>query len=744
MLRAFGFKRDTTISDDDAAPLILQQAHDFELALQAMDYLLDDRTDEGLVLISGESDSTIKTLANGVIHFLEATLGFEPEVMRKAGEVLGKAETLSARDRTKSQRMKLKTSKNFPPGTEYAVCYAEATLLNALVMLLSESMIESAKALLKLRRAYQTLDELLGLVKDFDRKKKMQGRGVLPLKNESTPSLSSSASSYSTDVPFNLSDDMLKDARLVGMADKVQHMRISRLNGSHIGNTPASERLRVTVGYNSEKVCELEGTDSLEHHYPVNPNSEMSTIDEYIITGTNLCFGILQLVLSLIPPAIGKVLSVVGFKGSRENGLKMIWESVQGRNIHGCIGLLALLVFYDGPFQFTDADFDIPDLFNNEHTLGTNLTNEESGLDLKKTKSLRIMRTESRAFQGLGKPTLLHPGKKLEDALLYARALFPHSALWLLQEARMLASRGRLEESLQLMDSIERDVKMVQVEALLVFDRVMVLMFLHKYERAAQDIPKLLSLNAWSPGLYTYIAASCYVELYRMCKAGLIEDEETLARKDEFAKKAQELLLKVTGLVKSGKKTMPFDKFLLRKMGEYQENVRRYKVDLIDAIGTSPTHELMYFWNGYNRMPEKDLRLAQVLLDYSVSDHSAIPEHENHSMIRSLLQAITLRRLGNIDEGLAILDKKVIKNIIVLQPNVRKEPYKYIHHTEDPWLYPTAMYERALFVWKQIGVDGLETSKEWLVYAQGYADDYELSTRVSMKIKAATDRLEAL
>lgn len=38
--------------------------------------------------------------------------------------------------------------------------FAESTLLNALLMLLTENngMVESAKALFKLRRAYQTLD----------------------------------------------------------------------------------------------------------------------------------------------------------------------------------------------------------------------------------------------------------------------------------------------------------------------------------------------------------------------------------------------------------------------------------------------------------------------------------------------------------------------------------------------------------------------------------------------------------
>lgn len=724
MLRALGFKREIALTDDKAAPIILQQAHDFEVALQAMDFLLDDRTDEGLHLISGDTDSTIKVLANGVIHFLEATLGFEPEVMRKAGEVLGRAETLSSRDRTKYQRIQLRSSRNFPPGTEYAVANAEATLLHALVMLLSESMIESAKALLKLRRAYQLLDELLLLIREYERRKNLNG----PV-NASSVSVDSTVSgSTFSDIPFSLSEDMLQDAKLIGIAADVAKMRTSRLNGSHIGNTPAGDRLRASVGLDSERVQEVDGAVV---------NSELGTIDEYIISGTNLCFGILQLVLSLLPPAVGKVLSVAGFRGSRENGLKMIWASVQGRNIHGCIGLLGLLVFYDGPFQFTDADFDIPDSFATSNSLAKNLSNDK-GLSLEKVRSLKIMRTQSAAFQGTGKPTLLHPGKKLDDALLYARALFPNSALWLSQEARMLAARGRLEESLEMMDSIERDVKMVQVEALLVFDRVMVLMFLHRYERAAKEIPRLIELNAWSPGLYTYIAGSCYLELYRMCKLGLV-DEETAKRCDEFAEKANRLMMKVPGLVKKAGKNMPFDNFLLRKHAENMKNMKKYGVSFVDAVGTSPTHELMYFWNGYNRMHEADLKLGQTLLDYTISPQAQFKEEENHGLARKLLQSITLRRLGAIEQGMELLDD-VLQHVIVIQGST----HKYIRHTEDPWLYPTAMYEKALFIWKLEGVEGLDQSRDWLAYSQAYADDYELSTRVSMKIKAASDRLNSL
>lgn len=84
------------------------------------------------------------------------------------------------------------------------------------------------------------------------------------------------------------------------------------------------------------------------------------------------------------------------------------------------------------------------------------------------------------------------------------------------------------------------------------------------------------------------------------------------------------------------------------------------------------------------------------------------------------------------------MDEKVLPKFFSIQNG----KVKYIKKTEDPWAYPTALYERALFTWKLEGMDGLPESKEWLLRAQGYADDYELSTRVGMKIKAAIDRVD--
>lgn len=758
------------LSQEERTKLILKQAHDFEVALQAMDYVLDDRAEEGLQLLrenenTDGTDQTINVLARGVIEFLEATLGFEAEEMKKASATLAKAEQLSLKSRQNVQKMELRSSSLYPPGTVYAVTYTESCLLHALLMLFSESMMEAAKALLKLRKAYSMLQEIFEAIKKAEKTKKTQLSGFEDA-NESQTSFSTADSPFaSVDIPYKLSPLEQEDHDLLEYAEQIHHMRMKRLCGAHIGNSPAINRLRNELGLGAMKNLPQE---EIKEYTAIFDDADLSqaTIDEFIHSGVNLCFGILQVVLSLIPPAIGAVLSIVGFHGSREEGLRLIWRATRQRNVHGCIGLLGLMFYYDGPFQFTDDDFDIPAFSS------LSISNTPSSTSLAKTRSRRSsslaqlkkndtsdISTSSRKKEtsesqsqlqknstrnssfmegDLDGPTLLHPGKILEGALLKSRALFPNSALWLLNEARMLSGKGRLEEAVNLLDSIDvESIQMRQVKSLLVFDRAITLSHLHRYDRAAEDLLSLINISDWSHAFYTYFAGCCYLENWRMCELGVLESDKS----DYYKKRATELIFGAPKLL--GKKTfksknLPLDRFMLRKVEQFKSMQNDLGViDPLDAIATSPVHEISYFYNGYNRMTKKGLELSsKMLTEYR---NPAIKcKDEDQELIKDFLISLTLRRLDQLEEGCRLMDEKVLPKFFTFENG----KVRYTKKTDDPWLYPASLYERALFTWKLDGMDGLPESREWLLRAQGYADDYELSTRIGMKINAAIDRVE--
>lgn len=789
MLRALGFKSSPSLSQDEINAKIANQALQLEKALKAMDYVLDDRAQEAFKMLDDHDNIAISQLAYGVVQFLEATLGFEPETMKKASQTLSKAESMAWKEKTDAEKNNVKSSQIYPPGTEFAVAYAESNLLNALLMLLSENFMEGAKALLKLRRAYQTLDSISKhLNTPLD-------ASSSSLANLDSYTLCSNHGTDFVDLPLPLTEQEIKDKKIIDQLDQTYHMRLDRINGNHIGNPPVSDSLRTDLGFNDKNSIKPSSNDVLKFGNP-----QVASVDEYIHSGVNLCFGILQVVLSLIPQGIGKVLSVVGFKGSREAGLQMVWNAAQERNIHGGIGLLALLVFYDGPFQFTDVDFDIPTADELEAANKKFKHSQESTDALEKIKTNASSKSvtkkellqdkitlERMATLGNGE-TLLHPGEKLVKVLLHSRALFPHSNLWLLQESRMLASRGRLHEAVELMDTAKPS-QMKQVDALLGFDRCMILVFLHHFDRAAKDFLDLIKINSYSHALYTWFAAGCYLEAYRMCLTNNIPEDSDVdpSKIEEYAKLAEKNMHnapKLIGQKKFLSKIPPFEKLIARKYKELNDTqAANPKIAFIDCVQTSLIHELAYFWNGYNRMSTQCLELSIKLLAYSASTptknnlsgvsstsiassiskkssstsiesispislsldnkdtgltYAKVFESKEQRMIRVTLQCLALRRLGYIKEGMQIFDKVVISNIV--QPDG-----KLTKLNENPYLYPTALYERALFTWKINGADGLSECMRWLKDSQVYGgDDYELSTRVTMKTKAAIDRLEDL
>ncbi|KAI5967540.1 IML2 [Candida margitis] len=802
---------------------ILKQVHDFETALKAMDYLLDDRTDEGTSLLKKEAQTAqqdnspraVFPLALGVMEFIEATLGFEPEVMAKAHKTLSEAENASSNNSKYNTRYQLATSTIYPPGTEFQVTLAESTLLNALLMLLKENngVVESAKALFKLRKAYQILDSVHKRIQESE---PVFNKNLAKLRKKATTSgagktdgvfLNNNNQSISTvDLPgfessSNSSSSLPQDIKLMKDLEKIFLMRKARIEGSNLGNTEqinlfedsnssvtlakqtipgpsdsqdngsdddefedAMDHLAVSdapnsfVGSGAQSILSSVDTSPSSHGTGSDTYLHVSTTDEFIHSGVQLCFGILQVVLSLIPPAIGAVLSIVGFKGNRNIGLQLLWRTaITSRNVHGELALLFLLVFYDGPVQFVDTGFRLPESKsdNNVISLSNKLTVSEEELG-----------------QIMDNPQLY-----TNQLLRSARQHFPHNALWILQEGRMLAAQGDLVGASTLMQNFTDDpnnkIQMKQIESLLVFDRAVIYMYMHEYDKAARDLIHLIDINSWSKAVYLFMAASCYLENYRMIKMGVKAGDAAEAKKyaDLFSKYMNLSLSYVPGhghnapkkggLGGSGKQ-MPFDKFLLRKHKHIESRKKQYPdVQLADLVGTSLIHELVYFWNGYNRMTPEHFEIALKMLGYSGSPNAEfsanssahsfamIKETEDEAMIRYFLQSVCLRQLGQVKEGSRLLQQYVLSKIVISD----FPQFKFHKMTYSPYLYPTAFYENTMFTWvEETGPNtkvsvktAVAESKAWLKKAEIVGDgDYELSNRTSMRIKAAGDRLDQL
>uniref|UniRef100_A0A060TF93 ARAD1D21296p n=1 Tax=Blastobotrys adeninivorans TaxID=409370 RepID=A0A060TF93_BLAAD len=734
MLKALGFKSASPspapVTDPKHALGALEDAVSLERGLRAMDLVMDDRPSEAQKLLN-DGSSTYDKLARGVIAFIEATLGFEADAIKHAVDTLYEAEQASQKDRSKAQKANIRSSSRYAPGTEYALTYAEAHLLGAISLFLSESMLDSAKALLRLRKAYQMLDEL-------NRSVNTNPPSALPYMSSSSSLASSSAASLSSTANSGVQtpnsthssvDTKLSQTEAIQLKAKLFHEMKSKRFGRPLQTSNADGQ----NGQNGEN-------GQTEDGYLINDGTVagQQSVDEFIQSGVDTMFGLLQLVISIIPPGIGKVLSIVGFHGDKENGLRMLWRASKYTNIHGAIALLALLQFYDGPTQF--SDIELP-----KKAGSSSDSDGSSGED-----DLTTVAKEPQSLEDLNRTK-----HNLEKGLKVMRSFYPRGALWQLQEGRMVASKGNLEKAVEIMnDTSSGPIELKQLDGLMLFDKTIMMLVLHRFEDCAKNFIRLMNLNSWSHSLYMYLAGACYVEIYR-------ENQQSNPEKAKEAKeKAKECIEKIPSLFGKKRfmaKTMPFDVFVLRKMNQWKSTAQEKGLHIVDAIGTSPVNEAIYFWNGFNKMPQNLLEESLRLLGYSgapgsdyASDHDPVlAETEDESITRYILQSIALRQLGRVQEGVDLLDKHVMSKIWTPQPQkgTTKSGLPKVHYNKqykDPWAGPTAIYERGIFEWRINGVQNADRVRDYLDLAMNWADDYELSTRVMMRIKSGMDRLELI
>jgi hypothetical protein len=170
------------------------------------------------------------------------------------------------------------------------------------------------------------------------------------------------------------------------------------------------------------------------------------TVDAFIHSSSNLCLGLLMLMISLVPPAFGTLLKIVGFRGDRQKGINMLWQASKFSNIFGAMAGLLLFGYYNGLIGFCDIA----------------------------------------PTSGEGS----YPKERCRILLAKMRRRYPESQLWLLEEARMLAGDKELEKSIEAITHAKKS-DLRQVVALQWFERSMYSMHLHDYEQASMCFQKV-------------------------------------------------------------------------------------------------------------------------------------------------------------------------------------------------------------------------------------------------------------
>ena len=544
----------------------------------------------------------------------------------------------------------------YEAGCEFALCGAMAQLMSAMIAVFRESVVESMKAFLKLNSAYKTLQRIIDAENAYLNKR---GSSVArtapstPIRPEFQRQFSSTPSSPTRQ--FARRDEANMTGQRSGgdlededeFYDAKENVQTDHSNGSKSS----------TLFVETPQPPLAKELDSIDLGSPS---------DVFVHSGANLCMGSLLLMLALVPPALSKLLGIVGYKGDRKKGLRMLWNSSRYPNAIGALAALVLLAYYNGSMGATDLILPINP---------TQPVWSEDNLDS-------------------------YPAEQLRELLNTVQTKFPKSKIWSLEQARMLALQQNLPASLEILKG-DFTTPLKQLQALAIFERSLQAMYVHEYILCTSSFKECRKRNNWSHSLYMYCAAASQVELYRLAKlAGDTKHAEQYAAK---ATKLFHAAKDKTGRKKAFGKQLPFDKFVAHKVNKWESRAMTLDVSFIDAVGVSPLEEMIFFWNGFRKMSPDclEISLQRISWSESTSNPHWKDEELGEKALLTLLRAVVLRSLNQYSEAATLLKDKLLY--------IDKSTLKGTNR--EDWILPSAHYEMGINLWMMCHRDHPSGSK---------------------------------
>ncbi|KAH7342051.1 outer membrane protein Iml2/Tetratricopeptide repeat protein 39 [Rhizoctonia solani] len=674
---------------------------DLTAASNGFKLMLNDDVD-GAKKLFGEGNSAFHLLGLGVIDFLKAALGMEEDLMPGAVKSLTDAEAGSKAAAKSVRLVKGSAPSKYPVGLEHEICQADATVLLGLTQALSESYMGYLQCMYSLNSAHGKFSKMYKQVFPH-------GLGSYGTPAQ-TPSVSRkpSAANMAASMPAS------------GMqtpASGTSSAASSIVNGKTGTSTPVfSVSKPAGGGFLSRLTGKVsQSTPTL----PATPADSGVTvpegpIEELIVAGAAFGYGLFNLVFSLLPNKVKKVVGFLGYQSDRRLGLEALHVAAGVENdVHSSFA--AINISFSAYF-FPSAILVLM-TYNGVILLLTGWQADEE----------RIVR-------------------QYREMLISVECKYPHGSLWILNRAKLERMTGHPEKAIEILRgglSPSRPIKFQQADALLMFELSWTLLADRQYEDAATSFLKIIEMNSWSHATYTYIAAGCYLALAK--------------DKPEFKAKARALFDSIPKLLdrkKIGGKDLPTEVFIQKKIDFYKrKHIRRAgpgtENDYVDSIFISPAEELAIFWNTHCRITST---IAQAHIDNLVAlsppviygPNSTSGEEKNPELdtvdelvVRDLLLGILYRAIGDY-----ALSRKYLEAVPLKETEV-----------EGKWTGQVAKFELAVLDLRQVAHEPNSARDKWqaaLKAATAHLDqaaarsnaNVDLSSRLDSRIMLLRDEIE--
>lgn len=637
----------------------------------------------------GEGDTPFHLLGTGVVSFLQAALGMEEGLMPDAAAALTAAEAGAKAAAKATRTAKSGVTSKYPIGMEHEICQADAIVLLGLTQALSESYMGYLQCMYSLNSAHGKFSKMYKQVFPHG-----LGSYGTPAQTP-TASQNPSTNNLSISTPASASGLQTPASGTSSAASSIINVKTGASTPSAMPSTVLKAGGffgRLTGKSTSQSSTSLVPTEST-----IGPDGP---IEEMIVAGAAFGFGLFNLVFSLLPNKVKKVVGFLGYQSDRRLGLEALHVAAGVENdVHSSFAALVLMTYNGAVLLLAGWQAD-----------------EE-----------RIVR-------------------QYREILDSVESKYPHGSLWLLNRAkleRMTLNPSKAIEILKRGLSAERPVKFVQADALLLFELAWTLLADRQYEEAAESFLKIKELNSWSHATYTFIAAGCYL--------ALAQDNP------EYKAKARALLDSIPQLLdrkKLGGKDLPTEVFIQKKIDFYKRKQARRAGpdtinDYIDSIFICPAEELAIFWNTHCRITNS---IAQahisnlVALSPPVISTSALGKEEKTSppeldtadeiAVRDLLLGILYRAAGDY-----ALSRQHLEAVISNENEV-----------EGKWTGQMSRWELAVLDLREVSAPGttrdrwstaLKAASTHLDQAAGRSNsNVDLSSRLDSRIAMLRDEIE--
>jgi hypothetical protein len=220
--------------------------------------------------------------------------------------------------------------------------------MSAVVSFLNESLVESLKGAYKLRKSYQLFHKLFDMIVDVD------GTSPVDSTNGNTKSETPDSISETSDDEFVDATDNVADlATPTALSRSIEAMTLtdSTQSDPFSLNFQDTDILEARPSSSANPPTTLDRRTSIIsvstfHEIPTPPATGSTITDETIYSGTLMALGAIMLMISLLPPSLSRILSIIGFRGSRSQALSMLWKVSNQPGPFGSLGTFVLGTYY--------------------------------------------------------------------------------------------------------------------------------------------------------------------------------------------------------------------------------------------------------------------------------------------------------------------------------------------------------------------------------------------------------------